>query len=305
MKQGKVSAIVVTHNRFEKLIKTLEALREQTVELRIIVVDSNSSYTNQEKKIIDSYCDKYFFLQNNYGGAGGFEFGLRYAYKKTDASFFWLMDDDVIPSKTALKELLHAAHYLENHFSFLSSQVTSENGNPMNVPAMTSKSLGNSYSDVFIHLQESLVKIKESTFVSFFCSRKLVEAIGYPFGSFFIWGDDVEFCLRSLNYGPAYLVGKSCVTHLRDSEDKLDIKKITDSARVPFLFYFFRNKHWIKNHYKTFLEAILSYGFSFWMILRAFSPDRLYFIKLYYAIKGILASIIYRPNHLFEDNNDN
>ena len=102
----KVAAIVVTYNRLEDLKKCLKSIQAQEgVALDIIVVNNHSTDGTREylekQTIVHS-----LHLEQNLGGAGGFKAGLEYALQ-LESDFFWIMDDDVLPTSDALKSLLH------------------------------------------------------------------------------------------------------------------------------------------------------------------------------------------------------
>ena len=79
---NKVAAVVVTYNRIELLKECLEALEKQNYPCDILVVDNAS--TDGTEEYISALINKYknLYYQNtgaNIGGAGGFNFGMRWA----------------------------------------------------------------------------------------------------------------------------------------------------------------------------------------------------------------------------------
>ena len=118
------------------------------------------------------------------------------------------MDDDCIPQKDTLRNLISADKKLNGNYGFLCSKVLWTDGNlcKMNVPK---KSLFEKNND----FKTSIVPVKMGTFVSFFTNRKTVEKVGLPIKEFFIWGDDLEYSNRISNYFPSYLVNNSVVVH--------------------------------------------------------------------------------------------
>ena len=95
----KTAAIVVTYNRKELLLQNIEALLKQTVrnQLEIVIIDNAS--TDGTFEAIKRYVDKgeiiYINTGSNLGGAGGFQYGIRYAAEH-DSEFVCVMDDDCI-----------------------------------------------------------------------------------------------------------------------------------------------------------------------------------------------------------------
>ena len=106
-----VAAIVVTYNRKDLLIENIESLKQQSESdnLDIIIID-NASTDGTESALQPYILDKsiiYINTGSNLGGAGGFNFGIGYAAKQ-QYKYLWIMDDDCVPEKSALKEFIYA-----------------------------------------------------------------------------------------------------------------------------------------------------------------------------------------------------
>ncbi|MBI1933772.1 MAG: glycosyltransferase [Ignavibacteriales bacterium] len=77
----KICAVVVTYNRLKLLQECIEALKNQTIKLdEIIVVNNNSKDGTTEW--LDKQKDLTNIHQENLGGAGGFQNGMKEAYIK-------------------------------------------------------------------------------------------------------------------------------------------------------------------------------------------------------------------------------
>lgn len=279
----KVTCVVVTYNRIELLKECLEALQNQDYEdMDILVVDNcstdgtgeylasvgnkaqtdaapkkeknsaesalekekNSAASALEKENVS--CDgkiKYLTLPENIGGAGGFHEGMKAALEG-GCEYMWLMDDDTIPEKEALSELIKATEVLKDEkFSYISSNVYGMDHECMNTPRMPFTQSGkNGYADWNRHLDEALVKVRSATFCACFVSAAAVREVGLPIKEYFIWGDDTEYTLRlSKYYGQAYLAGKSLVLHKRANNQALSIVKEDNPGRINMYYYYVRN----------------------------------------------------------------
>ena len=98
------SAVVVTYNRLQMLKEVIAALQASETKVdHIIIVDNHSD--NDTKNYLESLGDaiEYLRLEDNLGGAGGFNRGVRYFMEKTDDDFVWLMDDDTVPYPETLQ----------------------------------------------------------------------------------------------------------------------------------------------------------------------------------------------------------
>jgi len=108
----KIAAVVVTYNRKDLLKECLDALLNQTRPLDSIILIDNASTDGtpeflKEKGYLDNPKIDYVRLPENTGGAGGFHEGVKRGYEK-GYDWLWLMDDDALPEKSSLNNLLDA-----------------------------------------------------------------------------------------------------------------------------------------------------------------------------------------------------
>lgn len=237
--KNKIAAVVVTYNRKEMLRECIDALLNQSYEsFDILVIDNHSTdgtaelFKNQKNPRIT-----YINTGSNLGGAGGFQFGIK-AAMNANYDYLWLMDDDSIPTVSALENLWKAALEVKN-FGFLSSKVLWKDGNicKMNIPKV---SLTKKLQD----FDSNLKKIIMATFVSFFVPAKVVREVGLPIKEFFIWADDIEYSRRISRKYPCYFVADSVIIHKCKSNNGSNI--VTDSEeRLPRYKYAYRNEVYI------------------------------------------------------------
>lgn len=265
----KIAAVVVTYNRKKMLKECIEALLNQTASnLDLLVVDNAS--TDGTKEVVTAFESqrvKYFNTGNNLGGAGGFQYGVKEAME-LGYDYLWLMDDDSIPTTTALEELLKVARKVRN-FGFLVSKVlwTDQTMCNMNIPKV---SLNRKLNDFNGDPKQVIM----GTFVSFFVSSEVVTKVGLPIKEFFIWADDLEYSRRISRQYPSYFVPLSVVIHKCKSNNGSNI--VTDTPqRFNRYSYAYRNEVYLYRRE----------GIAGWIHL---------------ALKNILHTvkvIIYSPNH--------
>lgn len=249
-----IAAIIVTYNRRALLNENIHALENQTAKnLDLLIIDNASTDGTEEmvKELAETFPNiSYFNTGANLGGAGGFQYGIKKAVElKYD--YLWIMDDDCIPTETALQELLNAADFLDNNFGFLSSQVLWKDNSicKMNIPRET----------VFKNLtdfSENLKKVEMASFVSLFVKRETIEELGLPIKEFFVWTDDWEFTRRiSMKY-PSYWVKKSIVIH--KSASNIGANVYSDSyERLNRYNYLYRNDVYLYRR-----EGIRGFGYE-------------------------------------------
>ena len=110
---GGVVAVVVAHDRRELLLEGLAALAAQTRRPDLVVVVDNASGDGSAAAVTTWSAGRdlpvdLVVLDRNTGGAGGFAAGLARAVHTHAADVVWLMDDDTVPTPTALDRALAA-----------------------------------------------------------------------------------------------------------------------------------------------------------------------------------------------------
>lgn len=242
----KIAAVVVTYNRIKLLTECIDAILAQTRSVDTLIVIDNASTDGTKElfshgSVYDIPVVDYQRMDSNLGGAGGFYEGIKYAYS-TDADWVWIMDDDTIPTKTALQELCNALAAIDGKTSFLASSVFGIHEEPMNVPGLDGRPCDNGYPDWYRYLGKGIVKIDCATFVSLLINKYAISKVGFPYQKFFIWGDDSEYTLRMTHhYGPAYMCGMSEVIHKRTVAKSINILNVEDPQRIAQYHYYYRN----------------------------------------------------------------
>lgn len=261
-----VCAVVVTFNRKHLLIECITSLLSQTFPLKAIYVIDNASNDGTDELLVQSGFMDYIIyhrLASNTGGAGGFSFGLREAFK-THHEGYWIMDDDAEPALDALERLI--SQPIPSHISALASTVY--HGSPQEhtlqiighrgrfnrhdlFPVPTKPLEANEYT-------QNEVPIDMASFVGILIPHTSIESIGFPDAKYFIHHDDTEYSLRLGTIGPILMRTESKIYHKemrtqgRNIQSCLGIKK----TRIPFdklwiMYYSKRNTIEIARRYGT------------------------------------------------------
>jgi rhamnopyranosyl-N-acetylglucosaminyl-diphospho-decaprenol beta-1,3/1,4-galactofuranosyltransferase len=210
----RVCAVVVTYNRKDLLRECLSALESQTRPVdRVLVIDNASTDGTPEIVSREHPAAELVRMDLNVGGAGGFREGVQRSHDD-GFDWLWLMDDDTIPTATALEELLAAPTQLNGigRPLVLASKALMPDGeslHPFNVPRPDER-----YPDrMAAAVERGYLPIRYTSFVSAFIHRDAVTEYGLPIGDYFIWLDDVEFTARVIRERPGYLAPRSVVVH--------------------------------------------------------------------------------------------
>lgn len=223
-KNSNICAVVVTYNRVNMLTKCIEHLLSQEDSSCDIMVIDNAS-TDGTKEAISAFRDNlriiYINTGANLGGAGGFQYGIR-AATEAGYEFLWVMDDDCMPTSTALNEFIKVDKKLKGNYGFLSSKALWKDGSicTMNVQRHPMyKPIRNFEGD--------LIPATLASFVSLFFKTEVVRKLGLPIKEFFIWTDDWEYTRRISRHYPCYVVPMSVVIH--ESVSNIGANIATDS----------------------------------------------------------------------------
>ena len=288
-----VAAVVVTYNRKELLKEAIDALLMQSVaEADVLVVDNAS--TDGTKDYIADYIDQgqiiYINTGENLGGAGGFNFGMRKACE-AGYKYVWIMDDDAIVKRDALKELLKADQLLKGDYGYLSSTVFWTDGQPC---VMNRPKLVKDWTSDLGYLSAGLVRTYYSTFVSFFVKTATVKELGLPIKDFFIWGDDVEYSNRLSKKYPCYVVGKSQVIHKTRDNNGSNIAK-EQGDRIGRYKFANRNECVIarENGMKGRLRQFAKVNYNMLRVIFTHNPHKLK--KLGIILGASVEGIFFRP----------
>lgn len=235
--QKKVIAVIVTYNRKELLKECINALLNQDYKNLEILITDNAS-TDGTKEYINDLLNNnkvhYFNTGSNLGGAGGFNYGIKEAYK-LGCDYMWIMDDDCIVHNDSLTALLDATNKLNDEFGFLSSKVIWKDRSicKMNIQKLK---LYKWLKDYDTNYQ----KIQLASFVSLFIKSDVVKELGLPIKEFFIWTDDWEYTRRISRKYDCYYISSSVVTHKSVLNEGATIASV-EGDRLNRFNYLYRN----------------------------------------------------------------
>ena len=281
-KEQTIAAVVVTYNRIKLLKECIQSIRTQTrVPEEIIVVNNNSADGTLEW--LDEQKDLTVITQQNLGGAGGFCTGIKTAYEK-GYDWVWCMDDDVIPNKEALEELVKYKKSKRERIGFLASRVLWTDG---------TQCVMNQYPP------EEGEATDHASFVSILICREAIKTVGYPIKEFFIYYDGAEYTTRIAAKFNCYYVCSSVVVHKRKVNDTISWSKINihNSDRYFYAIrnciYFFRVRITKYGILKSVIEIMMISGRAFAGIIIPAKPNKMKL--LFKLLHHIYLGFIFNP----------
>ena len=204
-----VAVVIVTFNRADLLSRMLDGLAAQTRLPDAVFVVDNAS-TDHTREILTARREhpelplQVTHSAENLGGAGGFRLGVRLAH---DAGHdrIWLVDDDVVPAPDCLAVMLaHDEPCLAAIREDLRGRLVEKAAldfdlrNPLSIRPKRS-----SVEDAFAgrEAMPERVELQNVSFEGFMFRREVVDTIGLPDSSYFIFYDDVDFAVRARRAG--------------------------------------------------------------------------------------------------------
>ncbi|HWM05692.1 MAG TPA: glycosyltransferase family 2 protein [Actinophytocola sp.] len=208
-----VAIVVVTYNRADLLERMLEGLTTLDPSPDTVIVVDNAS-TDRTRAVLEGADVQVIRSEENLGGAGGFHKGVQAAYEQ-GYDRIWLMDDDVIPATDCLGVLLamdenclmavredsagNLAEYAATRFDL---------SRPWAIKPKTASVVGTYATRANM---PATVPLENVAFEGFMIRRKVVDAIGLPDETFFIFYDDCDYAIRARRAGFTILAVRDAV----------------------------------------------------------------------------------------------
>jgi GT2 family glycosyltransferase len=289
-----VCGVIVTYgDRFNLLSQVINALWKERID-KILIIDNGSS-VNTRAGIKKHFPELIVYrFEENKGTAIAFKTGIEKALE-TACEFIWLMDDDTLPEPDSLNRLKDfwnrfskiekekstaLCSYRKDRPNFTKSISTT---NPEEILPLKNNFAGFHIKDFFIKIRERIisnkieaieslpasVKINAASYGVLFFHIYLIEKIGLPEESYFLYVDDFDFTYRITNTGGEILMVTSSIIHDLESSFYLPAKKkllyhsAFDSAKDSSAYYALRNtvyfskKYLIDNRISYFLNRVL------------------------------------------------
>jgi len=215
----------------------------------------------------------YVRMPKNTGGAGGFNEGVKRGYELGN-DWLWLMDDDGLPDKDALSNLLKNRSN-GNFLNALVLDAVEKDKLSFGLFSPKNNLLLETKSEAFEYSENGAIHGQANPFNGTLISSTLISKIGLPMKEMFIWGDEVEYQERAMRSGLGVATIVSAIHyHPKARTKQLKIPVISFYiawSGIPFKDYCnIRNTVYIHKKYykKSVLTTMIKYLTFF-----AFKPN--------------------------------
>lgn len=226
-----IGIIIVTYNRLADLKITLDAYEKQTYHPSyVMVIDNHSTDGTDEflrawRETPSAAAHKVVTMEENTGGSGGFERGMREALQ-TDCEWIFVADDDAVPDAQMLEKLVTFAESHPEEMRDVAALCTSVNNHGrregIHRCRLSRSILG--YWEKYVPESEydkEYFALDFYSFVGTMIRRGALEKAGVARGDFFIYNDDYEHAVRVGKVGRILCVPASVMYHV----DNLNYEK--------------------------------------------------------------------------------
>lgn len=205
-----VAVVLVTYNRADLLARALAGLAASTHRPDAVIVVDNASTDHTAQLLADVIASgdlpglEVLTMSENTGGAGGFHAGTERAQQR-GFDRIWLIDDDVVPAPDCLGVLMAADEdCLMVVREDLSGQLVEKSALTFDLTRPWALKPKTAMVETTYRTRAAMperVAVENVAFEGFMVRRRVLEEIGLPDASFFIFYDDVDLAIRARRAG--------------------------------------------------------------------------------------------------------
>ena len=245
MEEPKILVIAVTFNKKEYIANLLKSLKEIDYKNFDVVVVDNASMDGTAEYLKEHFPDIIVIKKTeNTGGSGGFNTGLQYAFEQEGYEYYWLLDNDVVVSKDAIKHLVTTLQK-DKDIAIAGSQMCQLDNPEVTNEVGAYVDFHNGHLVLNRHLTRKMNNAAGIFDVDYVAAASMLVRADVAkkaglWEDFFIHFDDVDWCLRIKKMGYKIVgVAESVIWHLSAAEKPITWQQYYDVRNMLYLL----NKH--------------------------------------------------------------
>ena len=275
-----LSVVIVNYGTFELTRDTVNSILEYSYpfSMEIIVVD-NASIDDSLSRLRQYFNDRVKFIASEKNN--GFAAGNNQALKTVDSKYVLLLNSDTIVWKDTLEDIYNFME-LNSDVGACGCQVLLEDNTLDKACKRSFPNVKNSFFRLF-HIPTSskddnynlddldddgVYEIDCLTGAFIFTRKSVLDDIGLLDETFFMYGEDIDFCYRIKEAGwKVIYYGKDKITHFKGASSKRQRPKlIYEFYRAMYIYY---KKHHSQES-NIFVNLIVYFGIGILCILKLF-----------------------------------
>lgn len=287
------AAIVVTYNRKKKLVKALNSLLNQTFSPKHIILIDNCSTDGTEELLkqeglLSNKIIAYHKMQKNYGGSGGFYYGVKEAMKYDDIDFVSFSDDDAYFKNDFFEKVSMAQSQYKDCSAFCGTVKYANDDIQLDHRRKITNHNWLKEQQFEIVDYSSNFYVDTFSFVGAVIKMDVLREIGLPHKDYFIYYDDTEYSLRVREKGKVINISSAEIIH--------DIvkKKVQTGKLISW-----------KNYYELRNSILMKKQHSTWKLLNLYFYYRqlhmYWYILTTNTFKGEKKRALFAYSHGFHD----
>ncbi len=263
LNKAKISIILVNYKTWQDTIECVESvMKNNYTNFEIIIVEvTNINNSFFELKKICKYYKNIHIIQfeENKGFAEANNLAIKYILNTDNSEFIWVLNNDTVIHKNAINELVNCYYdkIKTSKIGFIGSKLMYYNnteiiqtvGGEINKWFAVSKLIGKGEKDVGQY--DNLTNEPDYVIgAAMFFHKSLISKIGYMPEGYFLYSEDVDWCITAKKYGLTnYTAIKSVVYHKQGKT--IGNKYLEDEFNVNTGKYLYSSYlKFFKKHYK-------------------------------------------------------
>ncbi len=276
----KVFVILLNWNNWNETQECLESLGKVTCDNFQVVIVDNGSSSEERNKIKGAHT---IYNEANLGFAGGNNAGIKYALEQ-GADYVMLLNNDTIVAPDFLTELVKVAESNPS-FRILGSRIYKYGTDEVVFDGGSVNKWLNKAEHTMHNTQHiTYFPVDYITGAAMLIRRELIEKIGLMREEYFLYYEDVDWCLRAQKAGyKCMVVPESHVWH--------KVSATTREGSPSYIYYHTRNALMLAKFNGNFIQKTAAYFIGAWILLKQIPkflliPDKRVWAKS--MTKGVL-----------------
>src|SRR3989338_11579858 len=254
--QPKVFIILLNWNNWHETRECLACLEKVDYPNFEIVLVDNGSNSSDIENIKEANMQHTLYNPNNLGFAGGNNVGIKYALER-GADYVLLLNNDAIAAPDFLTELVNAGES-DKSFGILGSRIYKYGTDDVVFDGGEINKLMTKAE----HIKQGLTLLLPVDYITgaaFLIKREVIEKIGLMREEYFLYYEDVDWCVRARNAGfKCVVVPESKVWHKVSATNK--------EGSPSYIYYHTRNSLILAKFNGNICQKVCAYLLAIWIL---------------------------------------